>query len=153
MQVGLLIGVHGHVFPPTPSVKHPFFANSHASVRLGFVPTSMDLKKSHDMRDAIFKCREWLRWKVFLSDLWDVMAEAVLPVAVHAELSESEHGSFTLDKAAHAVGLLDGADEGVKVVLCSSGCSNVAGTHLHFFTWNTNAHVGVLQRQSVSLNL
>lgn len=55
VQVGFLIGVHGHVFPPTPSVKHPFFANSHASMRFGFVSTSMHLKGSWDRRNGIFK--------------------------------------------------------------------------------------------------
>lgn len=46
MQVGFFIGVHGQVLPPTPRVKHPFFANSHASMSLGFVSTSVDLKRS-----------------------------------------------------------------------------------------------------------
>lgn len=52
MQVGFLIGVHGPVLPPTPSVKHPFFANSHGSMSLGFVSTSVDLKRSlgHEKR-------------------------------------------------------------------------------------------------------
>lgn len=44
LQVSFLIGIHGFVFLPTAGVENTFFAYSHPSMRLGFIPTAVNLK-------------------------------------------------------------------------------------------------------------
>lgn len=49
LQIGFLTGVHGFVSFPTPGVKNAFFAYSHPSMRLGFIPTAVNLKRVNSM--------------------------------------------------------------------------------------------------------
>lgn len=78
--------------------------------------------------------KEWMLfvWSLFVSYLWYMMTETILPVAEQAKLPKRQHRSFTPDKTAHAFGLLDSVDERVKVTVRSRGCSDVAGARLHF---------------------
>lgn len=83
---------------------------------------------------AIIKSADsYKEWMLFVhAYLWYMMTETILPVAEQAKLPKRQHRSFTLDKTAHAVGLLDSVDERVKVTVRSRGCSDVAGARLHF---------------------
>lgn len=74
------------------------------------------------------------------SYLWYMMTETVLPVAEHAKLSERQHRRFTLDKTTNAVSLHDGADQGVEVVLWSSGSGDVTGAGLCLLSCEENGN-------------
>lgn len=52
LQMGFLIGVHGCVLPPAPGIQNTFFAYSHPSMRLGFIATTVNLKRVQDIRET-----------------------------------------------------------------------------------------------------